>query len=691
MMNLPTTARLLIAALVAPLSLSLAAPASTGEQRESLDGAWQFTTDPAVAGGQGGQWDTMTVPGNWDMQPGYAKYRGKAWYRRDFTVPADWKGRQVRLRFGAVYHEAGVTLNGRQLGTHVGGYTPFEYDITGAVNYGGTNTLTVQADNSYSRGAWWPWGGISRSVTLIANNDARIVWQHIRSEPDLVAGTAAIFIRYKLANSGKSPLAVSLSSVIDGTSLAPIVTRATIPPGGETFVEVRATLPKKDVRLWHFDHPELYTLSTTLTANGRPLHAQTDRFGIRKIAVSRDGLYLNGEKIRVAGFNRVSDSRATGNTEPDALVRTDVDLMKNAGAVFSRLSHTPLAENFLDALDEKGMLIFAEIPVWGDGDPQVKKADNPLTKQWLREMIEEDYNHPCIIGWSPGNELTKHYDYVAAMADYIRRDLDPHRLVAYVSFTAYKDGYGPSNDPVTVSDLALINTYANGGKGEIFAQRVDKMRERWPDKAIFFSEYGSRQIGGSLKAQIPHLAEIWENITRNPAVIGGSLWTLNDYRSGMQGTPASGNREWGVVTVDRKPKAAYWQIRSLYSPVHSLRVENGSAVIQPRSPNESPSYTLRGYAVEWQTFDATGRAIAGGKIPLPVMAPGSATWSAPIPGAADAASIGVSLVAPTGYRVADATNKPTDAASPSASEPADTAEKPAGSADQTGDAAQPAL
>jgi beta-galactosidase len=213
---------------------------------------------------------------------------------------------------------------------------------------------------------------------------------------------------------------------------------------------------------------------------------------------------------------------------------------------------------------------------------------------------------------------------------------------------------------VTVSDVALINTYALGGKGEAFATRVGKMRERWPDKAIFFSEFGSRQIGGSVKSRIPHLESVWENITRDPAVIGGALWTFNDYRSSMGGTPASGNREWGAVTVDRQPKEAYWQIRKLFSPVNSLTVTDGSVTIKPRTVAEAPSYTLRGYKIEWTLADDSGVTTAQGTIQMPDIAPGSRVWSSKIPGAVNAAKVTAYLVNPTGYRVADTQTRSSD-------------------------------
>lgn len=626
--------------------------ATTGEERRSLNGEWRFTIDatrPEAA------WDRITVPGNWDTLPAYSTHRGKGWYQRAFEVPPHWAGQSVRLRFEAVYHHAEVTLNGEVLGEHIGGYTPFEFDVTGRLRHDGPNIVRVRADNGYRRGAWWPWGGISRDVTLIANREARIVWQHIRSEPDLERGTARVSVRYKLANTGAKPLAVKLRSDIRPASGATLQGAVTLAPRSEQVLELATTLPAGDVRLWHFDHPNLYTFHTRVTsASGELLHAKTDRFGIRKVEITPDSLLLNGERIRAPGFNRVSDSNATGSTEPDELVRKDVDLMKQAGAVFSRLMHNPLAPNLLDYLDEKGMLIIAEIPVWGT-DPQVFPG-NPLTRQWLREMIERDFNHPSIIGWSPANETSNHYGYVESMLDYIRDELDDSRLLGYASFTSHRDDYGPDKDPTTVCDLAMINVY--GEPDGAFTTTPAIVRERWPDKAIFFAEFGYDQIGAASDATIPKLAEIWEKIESLPHVIGASLWTYNDYRSDYRGTPASGNREWGVVDMERRPKAAYWDIRKRYSPARSLTLRDGIATLEPRGPEEIPSYTLRGYSLAWSLRDAKGKIVKEGVVPVPELRPGAPAWSVPIPGAATAAGVTLSLRTPTGYDVRDLDDTP---------------------------------
>jgi len=152
--------RIQIAALLLSFAIGIQITAAeTGEWRHSLDGIWQFTTNTEVTA-----WESISVPGNWDTLPAYSTYKGKGWYRREFVAPADWQDKHVRLKFDAVYHDATVTLNGKQLGLHSGGYTPFEFEVTDVVKLGATNTVTVCADSTYRRGAWWHWGGISRSV-----------------------------------------------------------------------------------------------------------------------------------------------------------------------------------------------------------------------------------------------------------------------------------------------------------------------------------------------------------------------------------------------------------------------------------------------------------------------------------------------------------------------------------------------
>ena len=641
--------------------------ATAGEDVLSLDGVWRFTINAATAATASDAtpevaWDTITVPGNWDVKAAYATHKGKGWYQREFTVPADWPAaRRLRLCFDAVYHEAEVTLNGRVLGSHVGGYTPFEFDVTDAVVRGGTNTLTVCADNSYRRGAWWAWGGISRSVTLRGNSELRIVYQHIRTEPDLASGAARVVIKTKLSNSGSkavdatlTPELTSLGVVLDRAAAlertlglnAPVM-QVNVPAGGTAEASTEIELDAAQVKLWHFDHPNLYASHMTLAVDGVVQHARRDRFGIRKVDFKSDGMYLNGERIRVPGYNRVSDSNTTGNTEPDELVQRDVDMMKASSAVFSRLMHSPQAPNLLDYMDERGLMIVSEIPVWGDGDPQVK-AGNELTKRWLKEMVTRDYNHACIVGWSTGNEIIRNHDYVRSMNDYVRHELDPHRMVSYATYTAYRAEITPLNDGATHSDVLMFNTYTD--KPEHYLNRIRLLRGRWPDKPIFLSEFGVGQIGAGEESRVPNFDAIWQSFGVETYVIGGALWTFNDYRSDYHGTPASGNREWGVVDVERRPKAAYAEARRVFAPVRGLGFSGDTITLEPRGLDELPSYMLKGYALKWTSKAVRNGKPVGGRIELPEIKPGMKMIEVKAPGGELAS---VCLVSPTGYEVLD--------------------------------------
>ncbi len=546
----------------------------------SLNGTWQFSVDSLLSRSdewtqpsyQSSKWDQLPVPGNWDVENAYANFKGTGYYRKTFTVPSAWKGRKLRLCFGAVYQATEVWLNGNYLGKHVGGYTPFEFDISNVILPGGDNTIALSANNEYGAGAWWHWGGISREVKLVRNNEQRIVWQHIVAEPDLDNGGASVFASVKITNQSDQEFSGILTSNIrECASCERIEKEVTIPSHGEISANLTFELMPDEVKLWDFDNPHLYHLQTDLkTKNGdHPLHSSTDRFGIRKIEAREGKLLLNGQAVHLNGFNRVADHRAYGQTEPDHIVKFDIDAMKAMGCNFTRIMHYPQAVNLLDYCDEVGMLLIEEIPVWGKGNPEII-PDNPLTKQWLREMIERDYNHPSIVGWSVANEIADPdlegrqmspnvYNYVKTMIDYVYT-LDSSRLKTYVSYTvgnAEKIGV----DPADLCDIICFNSYGEA------ANIAKKCHALWPDKPIFVSEIGKGQVG--LYPDTAVLAESLQSAIRNlenlDYVVGSSLWTYNDYRSRYPGTPASQNRAWGVYNVWRQPKRSAGQIQSLYA------------------------------------------------------------------------------------------------------------------------------
>jgi hypothetical protein len=552
----------------------------TGEEIINLNGWWHFSIDSTIAGNpdwinpeySSEGWDELLVPGNWDTENNYAEFVGTGHYRKEFSIPENWEDNVVRLHFAAVYQTANVWLNGQYLGMHTGGYTPFEFNISEILRPG-KNVIALSANNEYGRGAWWHWGGISRDVKLIKNNEQRIVSQRITTEPDLATGEAKVHYAVDLTNHAGQEFRGMITVVIENLQLgssAIVVENASIMLAANANKTKKFTilLNKNQVQLWDVENPNLYKIHISLLSEtGSVIHKKEERFGIRKIETRNTKVLLNGKELRMNGFNRVADHRAFGQTEPDVLVKFDIDAMKAMGCNFTRINHHPQSENLLNYCDEVGMLLIEEIPVWQD-DPHLYK-DDPEAKRWLEEMITRDYNHPSIIGWSVANEIhdgtlegrqmsPRVYDYVESMINHVQT-LDSNRLKTYVSFTA-GNAKELGVDPADVCDIISFTSYGDASK---VAKRI---HEVWPNKPVFVAEIGLNQFGDDdTDAELPaNLIRAIKNSLQLDYVVGVSLWTYNDYRSNYGGTPPSQNRAWGVYNVWRQPKPAAYQIQQLF-------------------------------------------------------------------------------------------------------------------------------
>ncbi len=661
---------------LACMPLTLFAQPNLGEERLTLNGRWAFKTDPNNAGETQrwfatdfatAGWDSMEVPGNWDLHNEYATYAGKAWYRRMVTIPANWQGKTIRLAFEAVYHDAKVWLNGQLLGESHSGFFPFAFDITQAVKPGQQYIVTVCADNTFRRGAIWNWGGIRRPVALMATAPLYIQQMHVLPVPDLKNGTARVTVRVQLQNTADRPQTVNCTAVLKDKSGQSVPTgkglsvTATVPARSNQEYTLQADLPKNRTHLWHFDDPYLYTAEVTVNQDNKPLHRISDRFGIRKVEIDGVQLKLNGEPVRLMGYNWVPDDRTTGNTLPAWRYRQDIDLMKKSGANMARLSHLPLPKEVLDYVDEKGMLVFSEIPLWGKDllvDPE-----NPTPKQWLGQLVDGQYNHPSIIGWCVGNEIgflhqnPKVIEYVESAIGYVKKELDNSRLVVYVTHSADMQ----PRDAAQFSDMILLNKYGSLGSS------ADKAHQNQPGKPMFYSEYGYNLTSENPNPGVLEGRKMLNDMRGRDYLMGGALWTFNDYRSHWQAheswnTAPTGNRAWGVVNVYRQPKRAYETFRREYAPVRSLTVtssQKGSTVtVQPRGKLDLPAYMLRNYTLAWQASDSQGKHLDGGFATLPTITPGGkptqqmVVWRAPVGQIAQAK---YSLISPTGYTVYDTT------------------------------------
>ena len=665
--------------------MPLIALAST--PKVDLGGTWKFKTDPYGQGESLGWhakdidtngWDGMPVPGNWDLYNEYSEYVGDAWYTRTFEASPDWANKLVRIVFQSVYNDSKVWINGVEIGENHFGFLPFEFDISKHLVYDQPNRITVMADNRFKRGAIWNWGGIRRPVWLEVTENVRIEYQHITAVPNLKNKSAHVNTQVALTNktAKEARAIVKMRLVKDGSTIGTKQVSVKIPANATEFkVGLDLKLSPSKVKLWSFDHPELYQSEIELSWADKN-HVISDNFGIRKIEVQGIKLLLNGEEFRPVGFNLVAEDRVTGNTLPFEHIKRDVDMLKELGVTFCRVNHLPLPKEYLDYLDEKGILTFEEVSLWGKDawvDP-----DHPMPKEWLRRMIKKKYNHPSIAGWSVGNEIgfvdanPKVMEYVEG-AIAMTKQLDPTRLAVYVTHSAPNQ----KDDPVKYSDLIMLNKYKNWGEHVDNAWKYHK-------KPIFMSEFAETlNHEDPDKSQIS-IEKMMDEMRNKPYVLGASLWTFKDYRSFYQhrvegkSTPPSQNRAYGIVNTFRQKKRSYYALRDEFAPVKGLNLELNpnnqleevtinkelgpemsnqlTVTIVPRSKLDIPARVLDGYKLQITSLDENFEQSGLEEIPLKKIAPGDGpldfTVKIPVTGNA---GVRVDLVDPQGHSILDQT------------------------------------
>lgn len=649
----------------------------TGENRISLNGHWQFRTDPQNKGEMQGwhtklyndkQWDKIEVPGSWELENEHTNYIGKAWYRTSFLAP-QYKGKRVLLEFESVSMSYRVFLNNKLVAKQMVGNYREQYDITDLLE--ANNTLAVEVDNTLSWGAYVNWGGIRRSVSLCIVEPVRVLRQEIVATPNLKNGTAIVAVKVFVCNDKSTVATIQCQPDIlfDKKSVTKLTAKdITVAPNSTAVCQFNFKLNRDQTHLWHIDYPNLYTLQLSLLENKQLNVVFQNRFGIRKFEVDGTKIRLNGEIVRLTGYNWVADDRLTANTLPVWRYKEDIDRMKELGCNLARLSHRPLPEEVMDYLDEKGILTISEFNNWSH-------FMNPTSKEpieFATKLIQQQYNHPSVIGWSVGNEMGSKSDhplvneYVESIIKYIKKNLDATRLVAYVSNTADYQ----ADDAAKYGDMIWINKYWNYEKG------LDNLAKTYPDKAIFMTEYGGYGVEqGNLIYDTPNNTKyknfVVDGFSAKEYLSGYSIWTFNDYRSRYQSpnpataTPLHQNRQWGVVDDYRNKKRAYEQMKDYYAPVRNLKVTNTLSAsqvttnftIDPRATIDIPAFTLKGYKLVWEVKSKDGMVLKGSFFNLPEVKPGGkslsykANWTKDV----NAALLKVTLLSPLGYNVKDTT------------------------------------
>ncbi|MBE7178791.1 MAG: beta galactosidase jelly roll domain-containing protein, partial [Mucilaginibacter polytrichastri] len=633
-----------------------------------LHGEWSFAMDPRKIGADTGwfktkydikRWDKATVPHCFSSDPRYLFYTGMAWYRRDFN----WQkqtGKRVILHFDAVYYATGVWLNDKKIGTHVGGYTPFSFDVTDALQ-NGSNTITIKVDNdTWQAGSipgakdngqahdpfmgWINYGGINRPVYFTIEPETYLENIKMESVPDLAKGSAKLTLRAFIKNTSAKTVSPKVNAVVTWQNKPLKISwsgkNASVAAGKTGVWQAEATVKSSDLKLWNLDEPNLYHVSVNI-----PGDTLSSKFGIRKVDVKNAQLLLNGEPIKVAGANRVLDYPGLGSLEPDWLVEKDFRMMKEAGMVFHRLTHYTPTEHFYELADKYGMLIIAEPGNW---QLTPRQMDNDTVranfKNQFTEMVHRDWNHPSVIGYSVGNEYeslkpegqrwTK--DMIA-----FGRSLDPTRLQMFVTMMLNRLPEKPEDEASQYSDIVCTNTYGN------HARALDHIHKLYPNKPILISEWGKRADQPSEEGQVKDIENVVAEIRKRPYVIGASWWTYNDYQSRIYGTNPNGYRPWGLVGPERQPRPAYKTYKEEMSVVTLEKTGfkiggNGhhQLLLQVKSRGDFPMHTVRNYVIK----------TAQGTVRIPDLKPGaSAEIAVPVTGFDK--DLKVQVITPTGFSV----------------------------------------
>jgi beta-galactosidase len=512
-----------------------------------FDAGWHFHR----GGAQGAQntmfddskWRVIDLPHDWSIEdlPGtdspFARDAisqvsggfttgGTGWYRKEFFVPAELKGKRISLQFDGVYMNADVWVNGAEFdapdGNHPYGYTPFSLDVTGKIHFGTTNVVAVKVRNEGENSRWYSGSGIYRHVWLNLLEPLHVAEDGVYiTTPFVSVGSAKVRVQTRVINQAKVPTRASLRTRIvnaQGTEVARNQTLQDIAPGVSSEIVQDSEI--KGPALWSLASPALYTNIAELYLNDQLTDRVETGFGIRSINFdATNGFVLNGEAIKLKGGCMHHDNGPLGAKAYDRAEARRVELMKASGFNAIRCAHNPPSPAFLDACDRLGMLVIDEaFDMWNDGkNPEDYHVD---FKDWwqkdLERMIERDRNHPSIILWSIGNEIPNNEKpEVAATAKLLSeaiRKLDSTRYI-----TSAVNGVKDDKDPyIAALDVAGYNYPGAGSRDRMGQYEIDHQRQ--PARVMVCTESYPLDAFSS-----------WMGALDHPYVVGDFVWTGWDY------------------------------------------------------------------------------------------------------------------------------------------------------------------
>ena len=542
---------------------------------------------------EGGAFAPVALPHTWnalDGQDGGGDYwRGIGTYRID--LPAPTKDKKQYIEIQGANHVATVYCNGRELGTHKGGFSTFRYDLTPAMKAEG-NVLTVVVTNAHSdiypqNADFTFYGGLYRDVNFIEVNDAHFDL--------LLDGTEAVFVTPH--NVGKTR--VDLFPVnADGCTVKVELKDAGGNVVGTATTEAAAhnhvLIDVKNPHLWNgLADPYCYTAEASILSGEEVLDTVSVLYGYRSFRVDAEtGFYLNGKSLPLHGVARHQDRLDKGWAISKADHEEDVALIKELGANTIRLAHYQHDQYFYELCDKTGFVLWAEIPFISQFIPTEEAYNNTISQ--MTELVAQNYNHPAIMFWGISNEILigeDREDLRQNLRDLneLAKAMDPSRLttMAQVSMTPMDSEHN------FITDVTSYNHYFGWYVGDVEDNGpwLDKFHAMHPDKPLGVSEYGAENILMWHTAEPDnhdyteeyanyYHQEMLKTFAARPYLWATHQWNCFDFAADARNEGGvKGRNNKGLITYDRKEKKdAFYVYKAWWNPEPMVFVSGGRFV-----------------------------------------------------------------------------------------------------------------
>ncbi len=562
--------------------------------------SWWFAPDPHRAGEGTEKWFShdwfnlhqsnlkrIAVPSSWQTMKGLERFEGVCWYftqiKKGMLERALTTTDQLALRFNGVNYLCRVWLNGVEVGTHEGGFTPFSFHLSRAVITqileagGGDAILTIRADSTRRHDQlpefssdWFQWGGIYRDVSIVVQPESHV--DRCLISPALTFTPAGILDAAVIRLTIRASAGLIFSWRVEDPEGRQVVTgEGTIPKDdgtntGQNSVVRRFTVAIPEARLWSPETPALYTLDLVDDKGGL---LYTSRFGLREVKARGTDILLNGKRVLLKGSSLHEEKYPLGREYPKAERLADVAAMKALGFNFLRTAHYSHDESLVEAADELGMLVGEEIPVYWNVDFRNPKVQR-LAARMMCDLVYRDFNHPSVIWWSAGNEVpVSRRDCSQFMVTIMRlaKQLDPTRFSVFVTKAFI---YDPARKQ---SDLLLLNSYFGWYylSEKMFGSVCDVVHGTAPRKPFLMSEFGANAMRGfgrreplDVKStewkQASIVSHAIKGFNARPFMCGWAIWIYRDFKSHMRlGNYEQGYNRKGLVDEHgRKKLLALW-------------------------------------------------------------------------------------------------------------------------------------